>query len=85
MRYQRHIPLPQDSPVEAARKAGPRGDGKWPGFGHVYAKIAQGCEKMGQHSWLSDDHIQSMADLGSGHEERMKYRLHWLRTYGWIV
>lgn len=35
-------------------------------------------------NYLSQDHVDSMADLGSGHEERMKHRLHWLRTYGYL-
>lgn len=79
-------PLPQDSPVEKARKDGPCGDGNWPGFGAVWSKIQEACHKMARtkHVYLSDDHVQTMGDLGSGHEERMKYRLHWLRTYNWI-
>ena len=78
-------PMP-DSPVAVALRSGPRGNGDWPGFDGVYVKIARAAEKMGQarHVRLADDHVQTMADLGSGHEERMKYRLHWLRTYGWL-
>jgi hypothetical protein len=81
--YQRY---PQDSPVEVARKSGPCGNGDWAGFDSVYRRISQACDKMGAgpHTRLSDSHVQTMADLGSGHEERMKYRLHWLITYGWI-
>jgi hypothetical protein len=37
-----------------------------------------------RYVYLSDDHVQTMADLGSGCEERMKSRLWWLRTYGYI-
>ena len=76
----------KDSPVEIARKAGPCGKGDWPGFAAVYTKIAKAAEKMGRERYvkLGDDHVDTMADLGSGHEERMKYRLHWLRTYGYI-
>lgn len=75
-----------DSPVERARKQGPCGDGNWPGFDSVYRKISAGCEKMARsrHHYLSLDHVESMADLGSGHEERMKWRLHWMLTYGWV-
>lgn len=74
------------SPVEQARLAGPLGDGNWPGFDSVYTQISTACEKMGRNKQihLSDDHVETMADLGSGHEERMKWRLHWLRIYNWI-
>lgn len=80
-----NMPMP-DSPVEIARKAGLQGDGNWPGFEHVYRNIACGAEAMGRtkYIYLSDDHVQTMADLGSGHEERMKYRQMWLREYGYI-
>lgn len=79
--------VPQDSPVEAARKAGPCGNGEWPGFVKVYQKISTACDKMGANprEHLSDIHVDTMADLGSGHEERMKYRLMWLRAYGYIT
>jgi hypothetical protein len=74
-----------DSPVETARKAGARGDGNWPGFSAVYRKIFDVAERMGRSSSrLSEFHVDTMADLGSGNEERMKWRLHWLRTYGWL-
>jgi hypothetical protein len=78
--------IPQDSLVEQARKAGPRGDGNWPGFDHVYTEIYKAAERMSRNKnvHLSEDHIETMGDLGSGHEERMKARLHWLRTYGWL-
>lgn len=76
----------QDNPIEQARKAGLRGNGNWKGFNSVYTRIARGCEKMSQSKriHLSEDHINSMADLGSGHEERMKWRLHWMYMYKWI-
>lgn len=75
-----------DSPVEKALKAGPRGNGNWPGWSEVYSRISAACDKMGlnRHTHCSDEHVGTMADLGSGHEERMKYRQMWLRTYGWI-
>ena len=84
MRHSFNAPLP-DSPVESARKAGPLGNAGWPGFPAVYRKIAGACERMGRtkYAHLSEEHVQTMADLGSGHEERMKYRLVWLRMYGW--
>ena len=75
-----------DSPVEVQRKAGPRGNGDWPGFDAVYTKISEAAGNMGRtrHAHLSEEHIDTMADLGSGHEERMKARLVWLHTYGWV-
>ena len=74
-----------DSPVETARKAGSCGDGNWPGYAAVYKKISTAAERIGRSgSRLSEFHVDTMADLGSGNEERMKWRLHWLRTYGWL-
>ena len=75
-----------DSPVYKAVKEGPRGDGNWPGFDSVWSKISSACFEMAKDRRirLSDDHIETMGDLGSGHEERMKWRQMWLRTYGWI-
>jgi hypothetical protein len=80
-------PIHSDSPVEQARKASPCGDGSWAGYAHVYANIAKGAEKMAQNPHLrcSEDHVQTMADLGSGDENRMKYRQMWLRQYGYIA
>lgn len=77
----------QDSPTEQARKAGPCGNWEGPEARLCYRRIARGCERMGRTKYvhLSHEHVQSMADLGSGHEERMKHRLHWMLTYGWIT
>ncbi len=78
--------LHSGSPVEQARKAGACGDGNWAGYAHVYANIARGAEAMARQTYvyLSDDHVNTMADLGSGDENRMKYRQMWLRQYGYI-
>ncbi len=75
-----------DSPVEQLRKAGPCGNADWPAFPSVYSRISAACDKMGAspHTRLNDFHVESMADLGSGHEERMKYRLQLLYAYGWL-
>ena len=80
------LSVAKDSPVEMRRKELPRGDGQWAGFDHVYSLISSACEKMaiGNHTWLSELHIDCMAILGSGHEETMKYHVQWLRMYGWI-
>ena len=77
----------KDSPVEKARKAGPLGNGNWAGFDAVYTKISEACRKMALNPdcHLNQNHVDTMADLGSGHEERMKWRLHWLREYGWLT
>jgi hypothetical protein len=76
----------QDSPTTIALRAGPRGNGDWPGWVRCYRLIYLGCERMARQKYvhLSDDHVQSMADLGSGHEERMKARMHWMVTYGYV-
>ena len=75
-----------DSPVQTALLNGPRGNGDWPGWPEVYDRINSACYLMGldPNVRCSEDHVESMADLGSGHEERMKYRQMWLRQYGWI-
>ena len=74
------------SPIDIALMAGPRGKGDWQGWDTVYSNIARAAEAMGRsnHAHLSQDHIETMADLGSGHEERMKARQFWLRDKGWI-
>ena len=77
---------PQDSPVETRRKELPRGNGDWPGYSHVYANIAAGCEKMARtpYVYLSGEHVNAMAVLGSGHEETMKYKQMRMRQRGFI-
>lgn len=78
--------ITQDSTTEARRKELPRGDGDWPGYAQVYRNIAAGCEKMARtrHVYLSYEHINAMAVLGSGHEETMKYEQMRMRMRGWI-
>lgn len=78
-------PMP-DSPTEQVRKTLPKGDGNWPGFEHVYRNIAAACEKMARtkYIYLSEEHITSMAILGCGHEETMKYEQMRLRGRGFI-
>jgi hypothetical protein len=70
------------SPTDIALRSGPRGNGLWPGFSTVYSRISRGAEYLGRTAHLSDDHIDTMADLGSGHEERMKARVLWLLQKG---
>lgn len=78
-------PMP-DSPAEQIRKQLPRGDGKWPGFEKVYDNIQAACHKMAasKASYLSEEHIEAMAILGSGHEETMKCEQMRLRDRGFI-
>jgi len=75
-----------DDPVEKVRKELPRDDGNWPGYDYVYSKIQEGCMKMAKtkYVYLYDDHVAAMADLGSGCEERMKWRLAWMREFGYV-
>lgn len=79
-------PMVSHSPIDIALRVGPRGNGDWPGWDTVYSNIERAAEAMGRskHAHLSQDHIETMADLGSGHEERMKARQFWLRDNGWI-
>ena len=76
----------QDSPVERRRKEGLCGTGNWPRYEHVYKKLARACETMAKNRYLrlSDEHVDAMAALGSGHEERMKAQLHHLRHRGFV-
>lgn len=76
----------QDSPVERRRKELPRSNGDWKGYAQVYARIAAGCEAMARARYvhLSDEHVNAMAILGSGHEESMKYEQMRMRNRGFI-
>ena len=63
-----------------------KGTGNWPGWSAVYDKLSKAAQLMADSGHLlSDAHIETMAALGSGHEETMKYQVHWLYTYGWIT
>lgn len=74
-----------DSPSEIERKSGPNGDGNWAGYDEVWCKLQYAAHRMASGAtYLSDFHIETMADMGSGHEERMKYRLHLCLIYGWL-
>ena len=77
----------QDSPVDVALHEGPRDTSDWPGYKHVWNRVQEGCQKMAEapHVHLSQDHVDAMADLGSGHEERMKGRMHWMIDRGYLV
>jgi len=78
--------MPLISPVDEVRKELPRGDGQWPGYASVYARIAQACELMARTKYvhLSDEHVTAMAVLGCGHEETMKHELGRLRMRGFV-
>jgi len=82
----KRIIIPQDDPITQRLNDGPRGKADWPGWSEVYDMLSRASKAMGDspHVRMSDAHIDVMADMVSGHEERMKYRLMWLRTYGWI-
>jgi len=75
----------KDSPVETERKQLPRGTGQWSGWDSVYKRLSTACNKMGLgKARLSDLHVETMAVMGTGHEETMKSQLWKLRLYGWI-
>ena len=76
----------RDSPVEARRKEMPKGGGDWFGYDRCYDRLKSAAEHLAgnQHTRLSQDHIDIMAAMGSGHEETMKYYVHIAYLYGWI-
>lgn len=78
--------IPQDSPVEERRKQLPRGTGDWAGYATVYRRIAAACALMAKDKrlYLSEEHVNAMAALGSGHEETMKYEQMRLRDRGFV-
>ena len=78
--------LPHDSPVETLRKQLPQGTGEWPGYGQVYRNLADAADAMGQEPYkrCGELHVQTMAVMGTGHEETMKAQQMLLRSYGWI-
>jgi len=75
----------KDSPVDKELKEYKRGDRNWKGWESVYDRINKACHDMAINGvCLTDLHVEAMAALGSGHEERMKSMLWKLRLYGWI-
>lgn len=86
-----------DSPVMREIRNGPRGNGQWTGYDKVYARLQLVAHKLGAGRRVyqtyyathcerpSQDHIDVMAALGSGHEERMKATLHYCITRGWLT
>lgn len=75
-----------ESPVSSRLKELPRGNGNWNGYAHIYAKLSAACERMARtpYIYLSDEHINTMAVLGCGHEETMKAELHRVTTRRFI-
>lgn len=75
-----------DSPTETCRKGLPRGDGNWPGFDYVYGQIMKAAHAMALQKdvYLSEEHINTMAVAGCGHEETMKGEMWRLRGRGFI-
>lgn len=76
--------LPKDSTVEQRLKELPHGAGNYPGYDSVYTKLKEASNHLAANSYLSEDHINTMAILGCGHEETMKYHLAICRSNGWI-
>lgn len=88
--------VPQDSPVERERKAGNCGNGKWDGFDVVYLRLQRVAERLGKgrtpsrliHASCpppSQDHVDVMAAMGSGHEGRMKEWVMYAIGRGWLT
>lgn len=75
----------QDSVAEDLRSL-PKGDCEWPGYFVICNRLQSIALKMAMgkgHSYLSDDHLHTMAVLGCGHEETMKGWLLHLTDIGW--
>lgn len=73
------------SPVEKRVAELPKGDGQWPGADHVWKKLQEAAHYLarGKHTRLGADHVETMAVLGTGHEETMKYQLSIAYVHGW--
>jgi hypothetical protein len=76
----------QDNPVEKLRKSLPQKDNDWPGHAYVWNKLQEVAHFLAsnKHIYLSDDHIEIMAVMGTGNEELMKGKLLLARDRGWI-
>lgn len=77
--------VPQDSPTEKRRKELPQGDGNWPGADVVYKRLQAAAYHLakGKHTYLGQDHVETMAVLGCGDEETMKHWMHVCLNNGW--
>lgn len=73
-----------DNPTEERRKELPRGKADWAGFEAVYVKLSEAAQDMSMYCHLSDIHIETMAIMGTGHEETMKHHQFVLRSRGLI-
>jgi hypothetical protein len=75
------------SPVEQRQAELPKGDGDWPGAEHVWRKLQEASHYLAKnkHTYLSADHVECMAAMGSGHEETMKHQLSIAYAYSWAT
>ena len=76
----------QDSPVAARCKELLQGDNSWPGSMAVVKNLQKAAMHLasGKYTWCNNDHIETMAVLGCGHEETMKYWQIVCRQNGWL-
>ncbi len=74
------------SPTETRRLELPQGNADWPGYAVVYDRLQQAAYNLASNksTYLSNDHIETMAVLGTGHEETMKYWFHVCLNNGWV-
>ena len=73
-----------DSPTEQLRKQLPRGNWSGPVAELVYRRLANIADQMSRsNNYLSDWHVETMAVMGTGHEETMKGHLGLLTSSGW--
>jgi hypothetical protein len=80
--------FPQDNPTEKLRKTLPKGNGDWPGYNYVWNKLQEAAHFLAlnknRYLYLSNDHVEIMAVMGTGNEELMKGKMLFARDMGWI-
>jgi len=78
--------LMKESPVTARLRELPRGNGNWRGALEVWQNLQKVAEYLaqGKYTYLAQDHVETMAVLGCGHEETMKGWLLVCRQNGWL-
>jgi hypothetical protein len=69
--------------ITMIRKSLPVGNCEWPGYDSVWNRLQAIAHKMANGSHSSDEHLHTMAVLGSGHEETMKGWLMQMTLRGW--
>ena len=72
------------SPVEEVSKTLPQGNGDFPGSDVVWARLNVAAHYLALSAYLGFDHVKTMAVMGCGHEEIMKYWVSVCMANGWV-